>query len=130
MRKVTFAILGLSTLGAVAAASTVASAMPISSFAIPSSNAEQIRYVCNEWGRCWWRPNYRPYGYGYGYRYDDDGPRYYRRPYGYYGGPRYYGGYGGYGGWHRGWGAPLVTSAGKSKVERGKDFRWTQPYMP
>lgn len=83
MRKVTFAILGLSTLGAVAAASTVASAMPISSFAIPSSNAEQIRYVCNEWGRCWWRPNYRPYGY--------------------YGGPRYYGGYGGYGGWHRGW---------------------------
>ena len=103
MRKVTFAILGLSTLGAVAAASTVASAMPISSFAVPSSSAGQVRYVCNEWGRCWWRPNYRPYSYGYDYRYDDDGPRYYRRPYGYYGGPRYYGGYGGYGGWRRGW---------------------------
>jgi hypothetical protein len=41
--------------------------------------------------------------YGYGYRYrrdDDDGPRYYRRPYGYYGGQRYWGGHHG---WHRGW---------------------------
>jgi len=104
MRKVTFAILGLAALGAVATASTAVSAMPIPSFAIPSSNAEQVRYVCNAWGRCWWRPDYtRPYGYGYGYRYrrdDDDGPRYYRRPYGYYGDRPYWGGHRG---WHRGW---------------------------
>ena len=106
MRKVTFAILGLAALGAVATASTAVSAMPIPSFAIPSSNAEQVRYVCNEWGRCWWRPDYnRPYGYGYGYGYryrrdDDDGPRYYRRPYDYYGGQPYWGGHRG---WHRGW---------------------------
>ena len=53
MRKVTFAILGLAALGAVATASTAVSAMPIPSFAIPSSNAEQVRYVCNAWGRCW-----------------------------------------------------------------------------
>jgi hypothetical protein len=26
--------------------------------------AESVRWVCNEWGRCWWRPNY--YG-GYAY---------------------------------------------------------------
>ena len=73
MRKVTFAILGLAALGAVATASTAVSAMPIPSFAIPSSNAEQVRYVCNAWGRCWWRPDYnRFYGYGYRYRRDDD----------------------------------------------------------
>jgi hypothetical protein len=84
--------MGLSALGTVAATSTTASAMPMSPPAISSSNAEQVRYVCNEWGRCWWRPNHRYYGY-YGY-----GPRYYA--------PRYYGPrfYGGYGGWHRGWG--------------------------
>jgi hypothetical protein len=83
MRKVTFAILGLSAMGAITAAPTPTSPMTISTFANPSSSAGQVRYVCNEWGRCWWRPNYRPYGY--------------------YGGPRYYGGYGGYGGWRRGW---------------------------
>ena len=82
MRKVTFAILGLAALGAVATASTAVSAMPIPSFAIPSSNVEQVHYVFNEWGRCWWRPDYnRLYGYGYGDRYrrdDDEGPRHYR----------------------------------------------------
>lgn len=103
MRKVTFAILGVAVLGAVATASTAVSAMPLPSFAMPSSSAEQVRYVCNEWGRCWWRPDYRrPYGYGYGYRYrgEDDVPRYYRRPYGYYGD---YDDRGGYRGWHRRW---------------------------
>jgi hypothetical protein len=100
MRNVTFAALGFVALGAVATASTAASAMPISPPAAPSSNAEQVGYVCNAWGRCWWRPNYyqpnyyQPFRYGYRYRYhyddDDDGPRYYRRPYGYYGAPRFY----------------------------------------
>ena len=104
MRNVTFAVLGFAALGAVATASTAASAMPISPPAAPSSNAEQVGYACNTWGRCWWRPTYyQPYRYGYRYRYgydddDGDGPRYYRRPYGYYGAPHFYGGYGD---WHR-----------------------------
>nr|WP_081434952.1 hypothetical protein [Nitrobacter hamburgensis] len=97
MRMVIFATLGLGALGAVAATSTAVSAMPLPSVAVPSSNAEQVRYVCNEWGRCWWRPDYR--GYGYRYRRDDDeGPRYYRRPYGYYGGYE-----DGRRGWHHRW---------------------------
>ena len=49
---------------------------------------EQVRLVCNQWGRCW-RTGPRYYGYGY------DGARpYYGRGYGYYGG----GPYGYYGG--------------------------------
>jgi len=58
-----------------------ASAMPVAPLpANAISNVDQVRWVCNPWGRCWWRPNY--YGY-YGYA-----------------GPRYYGGWG----WrHRGW---------------------------
>jgi hypothetical protein len=28
------------------------------------SNIEQVRWVCNPWGRCWWRPNfYGAYAY-------------------------------------------------------------------
>jgi hypothetical protein len=43
------------------------------------SSVDQVRWVCNPWGRCWWRPNY--YGaYGYG------GPRFYGRGWGYRGG--------------------------------------------
>ncbi|AWM01850.1 hypothetical protein [Bradyrhizobium amphicarpaeae] len=72
------------------AASTAASAMPIAPApATPqASGIEQVRMVCDVWGRCFWRPNYygyygpRPY---YGPRYYGP-PRYYRpRPYGYYG---------------------------------------------
>lgn len=57
-----------------------ASAMPVAPLPADAiSNVDQVRWVCNPWGRCWWRPNY--YGY-YGYA------------------PRYYGGWG----WrHRGW---------------------------
>ena len=56
-----------------------ASAMPVAPLPADAiSNVDQVRWVCNPFGRCWWRPNY----------------------YGYYGGPRYYGGWG----WrHRGW---------------------------
>jgi len=56
-----------------------ASAMPVAPLPADAiSNVDQVRWVCNPWGRCWWRPNY----------------------YGYYGPPRYYGGWG----WrHRGW---------------------------
>ena len=81
-------------------ATTSASAMPIAPPAAPSSYVDQVAWVCNSWGRCWWRPNYYS-PYGYRYRYDGGGPRYY--PYGrwgYYDHPHYWGGYGG---WHRRW---------------------------
>ncbi|MFT4097010.1 MAG: hypothetical protein QM651_07785 [Rhodoblastus sp.] len=48
---------------------------------INQAKPEQVRWVCNRWGRCWWRPNYyyAPRFYGpprfYG------GPRFYGRPY-------------------------------------------------
>jgi hypothetical protein len=69
-----------------------AQAMPIAPPAPPTSSVEQARWVCNEWGRCWWRPSYYgPYGY---HRYDDDyWPRRYRYGYDYYR-QRYWGGYG------------------------------------
>jgi hypothetical protein len=70
-------------------ASPAASAMPIGPAPVTPqvSDVEQVRMVCDAWGRCFWRPNY--YGaYGapapyYGPRYYGYGPRYY--------GPRYYG---------------------------------------
>lgn len=86
--KLKIGLVAASLFGAVAASST-ASAMPVAPApATPQdSNVEQVRTVCNAWGRCWWQPNVY-YGYGPGYygppRYY--GPRYY--------GPRYYGYYG------------------------------------
>jgi hypothetical protein len=68
--KVKLAVIGLAALGSVALVSGSASAMPNG---IPqagqiaagaASNIDQVRMVCNPWGRCWWRPNY--YGaYGF-----------------------------------------------------------------
>jgi len=90
------ALLGLAAIGGLAlSAGTAAAAMPNGLPAAGQvSSVDQVRWVCNAWGHCWWRPNYyyRPYGYYYG-------PP---RPY-YYGyGPRFYGGW--HGGWHsRGW---------------------------
>ncbi|QQO37143.1 hypothetical protein JJC00_16955 [Bradyrhizobium diazoefficiens] len=78
------------------AASSPASAMPVAPApATPQvSDVEQVRMVCDAWGRCFWRPNY--YGY-YGAPAPYYGPRYYGPRY--YGprvyGPRYYG--------YRGW---------------------------
>ncbi|RXT45071.1 hypothetical protein [Bradyrhizobium betae] len=65
-------------------ASPAASAMPIAPVpAVPqASDVEQVRMVCDAWGRCFWRPNYGYYGAPAPYY----GPRYYG-----YGGPRYYG---------------------------------------
>ncbi|MBV5270108.1 MAG: hypothetical protein JZU55_09650 [Afipia sp.] len=87
--KLKLAVIGLAALGSAALASGNASAMPnglpVATDAV--KNVEHIRWVCNPWGRCWWRPNY--YG-AYGYY---GGPRF-------YGGPRYYGrGWGYRGGW-------------------------------
>lgn len=97
MRKVILAFMGSVVVGTFAMI-TDANAIPIGPVEPFASTVEQVRLVCDEWGRCWRRPDYyRPYGYyGYGYGYDRPRYRYY--------GPRYYGGYGyGYGGWHRGW---------------------------
>ncbi|MBP2433895.1 MULTISPECIES: hypothetical protein [Bradyrhizobium] len=87
-------------LGALAATlmASSASAAPLAPAAIASNEAsdiEQVRLVCNEYGRC-----YRTRGPRYVQRYygGDDG-YVVRRSYGYYSGPGYYGrGYGYYGG--------------------------------
>lgn len=83
-----FAMIGLATLAATAAASP-SWAMPngLPSAAQPQAaqeNAEQVRYVCDWRGRCWWRP----------------GPRYYGS---YAWGPRWHRGYGYGGRHHRHW---------------------------
>jgi hypothetical protein len=77
--KLKFALVGLAALGGAALSAGTASAMPIglATNTDIASNIDQVRLVCNAYGRCWRTP-----GYNYG------GPVY--RPYG-------------YGGWHRGW---------------------------
>ncbi|WFU38052.1 hypothetical protein QA640_26880 [Bradyrhizobium sp. CB82] len=72
------------SLFAAIAASPAASAMPLAPAPQVSSGAEQVRLVCDAWGRCWRQPSYY-YGYGYAPYYAPRyyGPRYY--------GPRYYG---------------------------------------
>lgn len=83
--KLKIGLVAASLFGALMA-SPAASAMPIAPAPVTSevSNVEQVRMVCDAWGRCFWRPNY--YGY-YGPR-PYYGPRYYGpRVYG----PRYYG---------------------------------------
>jgi hypothetical protein len=91
MRNLILAILASAVLGPFAA--TGADAMPIAPPVAPTSSVEQVGWVCNPSGRCWWQPNYyRRYGYYRRFRFDDDDwPR--RR------------GYGGDGhdGWRRGW---------------------------
>ena len=91
--KVKSALIGLAAFGALGLTAGTASAMPNGlPTAKQASNVDQVRYVCNAWGRCWWRPNYyRSYGFY--------GPRPYY-------GPRFYGGWhrGWHRGYHRGWG--------------------------
>lgn len=89
--KLKIGLVAASLFGALTASSP-ASAMPVAPApATPQvSDVEQVRMVCDAWGRCFWRPNY--YGY-YGAPAPYYGPRYYGpRYYGprYYG-PRYYG---------------------------------------
>ena len=87
--KLKFAVLGLAAMGGAALVSGPAlAAMPNGIPQAdriaggPAAEVDQVRMVCNRWGRCWWRPNY--YGGAYGYY---GGPRrfYGARPYGYYG---------------------------------------------
>ena len=80
---------------------SAASAAPLNATTIGSaevSNVDQVRLVCNEYGRCWRTrgPRYvrryyeddPSYVVGRGYNYYA-GPGYYDRGYGYYGGPRF-----------------------------------------
>ncbi|MEH2473789.1 hypothetical protein V1281_005025 [Nitrobacteraceae bacterium AZCC 2161] len=79
--KLKFALVGLVALGGAALSAGTASAMPIglATNADIASNIDQVRLVCDRYGRCFRTPGYA-YGYGYGR-------------------PHY-----GYGrGWHRGW---------------------------
>lgn len=47
---------------------TAASAMPIAPVPTdPAAKIEQVRWVCNPYGHCWWRPNYYRGYYGYAY---------------------------------------------------------------
>jgi len=59
------ALVGLFSLAAVGLAPQLVSAMPNGlPHANQISNVEQVRWVCNPWGGCWWRPNYyRSYGF-------------------------------------------------------------------
>jgi len=74
-------ILGLTTAAAVSAlAGGTASAFPAAPLGEIASPVEQVRLVCDDWGRCWRTgPRYYRYGYGYGPRYG-----YYGHRYGYY----------------------------------------------
>lgn len=83
--KLTYALVGLAALGGAALSAGTATAMPIglASHTDIASNVEQVRLVCDAYGRCF-----------------RTGPRYYR-----HGGPVVRFGYGGghrRGGWHHG----------------------------
>ena len=62
-------VVGLATLGGVALTTAGATAMPngipqASQIVGQTAQVEQVRWVCNPWGRCWWRPNwYGAYAY-------------------------------------------------------------------
>ena len=68
--RLRIAVIALAALGGAALASSAASAMPngiplADQIAGQAAQVDQVRYVCNAWGRCFWRPNY--YGaYAYG----------------------------------------------------------------
>jgi hypothetical protein len=89
MKNVSLTLLAAAAIGAISLGS--ASAMPFSSVspALGQSDVENVRVVCDRYGRCYntrrtYRSAHRYYAPGYYY-----GPQYYGGPgYGYYGGPR------------------------------------------
>ena len=101
--KLKLMVAGLVALGGVALGAGSASAMPnglaANGLVGQSGNVEQVRLVCDEFGRCFRRPNY-----GYGPRYGYGGPRYGFG--GGYGGPRR-------GGWDRGYGRGYGYGGGR-----------------
>jgi hypothetical protein len=57
--KLKSVLVGLALLGTSAVVSPAMSAMPNGLPKLETlSQVEQVRWVCNPWGRCWWRPNY------------------------------------------------------------------------
>jgi len=74
--KLRIAVVALAALGGVALSASSAFAMPngipqASQIAGQSANIEQVRWVCNFRGHCWWRPGWRG---AYGWY----GPRWHR----------------------------------------------------
>jgi hypothetical protein len=64
--KLKAAVVGLAALGGVSLTAGTASAIPnglpeAARIASPAVKTEQVRWVCDAWGRCWWR---RPIWYG------------------------------------------------------------------
>lgn len=64
--NIKLAVIGLAALGGAALMPGAASAMPnglpqASHIAGEASNVDQVRYVCDRWGRCHWRSG--AYGY-------------------------------------------------------------------
>ena len=88
-------VLGAITATLVAASANAAPLAPAAIASAETSGIQQVRLVCNEYGRC-----YRVRGPRYVQRYYGDDDAYVvRRSYGYYGGPGYYDrGYGYYSG--------------------------------
>ena len=81
MRRTLVALAALA--GASLLTSGAASAFTAAPIGDAMSPIEQVRLVCNEWGRCWRTgPRYYRSGYYGPRRYEYDAPRY-----GYYGGP-------------------------------------------
>jgi len=92
MKTIALGVLAAGMMASTAGAAPLAPAASISTGIVAP---EQVRLVCNEYGRC-----YRTRGPRYVQRYYDGDDGYVvRRSYGYYGGPGYYDrGYGYYGG--------------------------------
>jgi hypothetical protein len=81
--KLVSALLGLAAFGSMALSSARSSAMPAGVPSPPQPSVEQVGYICDAGGRCWWRPYYGYYGApGYSGSYvapGYDGGRPYRR---------------------------------------------------
>jgi hypothetical protein len=70
MRKLLIAGLAAAGLGFSALIAAPAQALPIAPAGVTAaidqaSPVEQARYVCNRWGRCWWRGRRHWRGYGF-----------------------------------------------------------------
>lgn len=85
MRAIILSLLG----GTAALAASAVQAAPIHATApdVANNATEQVRLVCNEWGRCYRTRGPRVIVDGGYNSYDYYGPRYRYRPYGYYSSP-------------------------------------------
>ena len=60
--KLASALAGLAAFGSVAVCSAGSSAMPIGVPSHAQASLEHVGYICDVWGRCWWKPYYGYYG--------------------------------------------------------------------